>query len=136
MVAVLMLTKLGTNTTTRPLTPPRPLLYMDDKPEMKSMLCIERSGQECFRIVEAVTEECQDLGLLLELPEHLVRNVWKGSSDEHSMKCQNIISKWLEGKGKQPVTWRTFIDALKLIPLPRLASELESLLPKQSSWHI
>lgn len=118
---------------TRPHTPPSPRLSMDSKPEIKLMLSIKREGgQKALRIVDIVTEHCYNLGLLLDLPEYLVKKEWKISREEdHSVKCQNILSKWLEGQGKFPITWRTFIEALKDIPLPKLAYELESIL---SPW--
>ena len=37
-----------------------------------------------------------------------------------------ILSRWLQGKGKTPVSWRTLIDTLKTIKLSTLAENIES----------
>ena len=36
----------------------------------------------------------------------------------------NILSSWLQGGGKEPVTWATFINVLKQIGMSELAKEL------------
>lgn len=129
LAQVLVPSSSSSSKVTRPHTPPPPLLSMDGRPEMKLMLHIERGGgREDLCIVETVTADCYKLGLLLDLPEQLVRNEWKMSPEDSTMKCQNIISKWLEGQGRHPISWRIFIDTLKKVPLHRLAQELESLL--------
>ncbi|CAI8029369.1 hypothetical protein GBAR_LOCUS16689 [Geodia barretti] len=43
-----------------------------------------------------------------------------------------IMRRWLRGKGKQPVTWRTLTDSLKSIGLSPLASSIEHSLTSSS----
>ncbi|CAI7988819.1 hypothetical protein GBAR_LOCUS57, partial [Geodia barretti] len=43
-----------------------------------------------------------------------------------------VLSRWLRGKGKQPVTWRTLTDSLKSIGLSPLASSIEHSLTSSS----
>ena len=40
--------------------------------------------------------------------------------------CREILKQWLEGKGKQPVTWGTLIDVLDQIKLTELSSDIRS----------
>ena len=40
--------------------------------------------------------------------------------------CREIVKRWLEGKGKQPVTWGTLIDVLDQIELTELSSDIRS----------
>ena len=40
--------------------------------------------------------------------------------------CREIVKQWLEGKGKQPVTWCTLIDVLDQIELRVLSSDIRS----------
>ena len=44
-----------------------------------------------------------------------------------------IFKRWVRGKGKQPVTWRTLTDCLKTIGLSPLASSIELSLTSPSS---
>ena len=39
-----------------------------------------------------------------------------------------IVNLWLNGKGKQPITWETLIEVLKQIDLTVLASKIEDYL--------
>lgn len=39
---------------------------------------------------------------------------------------QEILSKWLRGMGKQPVTWSTLIEVLRDIDRNNLAKDIES----------
>lgn len=101
-------------------------LLMESKPEVKWMLNIElpRSKRN-IRIVDTVTADCKELGLMLDLPDYMVKNIWISHEEPHK-KCMNIIMKWIDGNGELPVTWRVFINALKKVPFPRLAKELET----------
>ena len=39
---------------------------------------------------------------------------------------KEILSKWLQGLGKQPVTWSKLIEVLRDIDLNSLANDIES----------
>ena len=38
---------------------------------------------------------------------------------------QEILQRWIQGKGRQPVQWSTLIDVLKKIELSPLAKNIE-----------
>ena len=37
-----------------------------------------------------------------------------------------ILQEWLEGRGKQPVSWRTLIEVLRDVELSKLAGDIEA----------
>ena len=39
---------------------------------------------------------------------------------------EEILEKWLVGKGKQPVTWATLVEVLRDIELSVLADDIEA----------
>ena len=41
---------------------------------------------------------------------------------------RKILTVWVQGGGKQPVTWKTLTDTLKVIGLIELASDIEQAL--------
>ena len=48
-----------------------------------------------------------------------------------------ILEEWLEGRGKQPVNWRTLIKVLHDVQLSNLASDIEAVKTRSSeetSW--
>ena len=51
--------------------------------------------------------------------------------DSHAIN-QEISKQWLQGKGKWPVTWATFLSVLKKMDMKDLAFKIESSLRGQS----
>lgn len=67
---------------------------IDDKPEMKQLLSLDRgSGRKPLRIVERVTANCDNLGLMLDLSADIVDILWRVSQEGPEKKCKNILSK-------------------------------------------
>ena len=60
---------------------------------------------------------CDDTGALC-------KSIANNSSDMTSIN-HNILSQWLQGKGKQPVQWSTIIDVLRGTEMNALAAALE-----------
>ena len=77
-------------------------------------------------IAQEVGEEYLQFGrVLLEDPEGtLTTSIAAGITDAPSIS-QEILSRWLQGKGKQPVQWSTLIDALRDIHMHDLATHIE-----------
>ena len=46
--------------------------------------------------------------------------------------CRTMFTRWLEGYGREPKTWRTLIIALKEANLSMLAEKLEKMFPNSS----
>ena len=42
-----------------------------------------------------------------------------------AINCE-ILQRWIQGSGKQPVTWETLVKVLKQVELKTLASQIES----------
>lgn len=76
------------------------LEMVDEKPEMEELL----------HVLESVTENCENWGLMLDLPDNELKIKGEVSRAE---KCKNILSSWLNGLGRYPVSWRSLFDALK-----------------------
>ena len=49
-------------------------------------------------------------------------------NDSYKDACQTALKEWLEGKGRNPVTWKTLISALKEAEFSEIASDLEYVL--------
>lgn len=124
-LVVALIIQLIRSETTRPLPEvPLILLSMDAKPEMKQLLYIDGNGHKPIRIVELVTKDCDDLGIMLDLSPAIVKIEWEVSQKEPVKKCKSILSKWLDGQGKNPISWRTLISTLEKMEYMRLAQEL------------
>ena len=83
-----------------------------------------------ININERVGSKYEPLGLMLledddgAIVDQIVSNCQRQSSDI----VNQIMKKWVRGGGKQPVTWKTLTDTLKVIGLTKLASDIEQAL--------
>ena len=102
---------------------------LSSKPKVGEMLLLKSiDSQSTIRIIEEVARHCNDLGYHLHLDTSSVQNIWEGSESIITKKCERTIIEWLEGKGKMPVTWETFVTALEDLRLMELSDELRQIL--------
>ena len=65
--------------------------------------------------------------LLLNDPNGVKVNAIEKKHHEEANEINlEILQKWAEGNGKQPVTWRTLVDVLCKIGLTILADEIKA----------
>ena len=93
------------------------------KPQLLDMIYLESiTGDEGINIIQEITRDCRKLGHILRLRKELVQNIWSTSPSEDG--CQQIIVKWQEGQGPEPVTWEAFIKALERLGRRQLSNKL------------
>ncbi|CAI8034468.1 hypothetical protein GBAR_LOCUS19398 [Geodia barretti] len=120
---------------TDPPSPSSPSSRMDEGPTLPELLSFPtHSAGEPINIITKVGVNYEMLGtLLLEdndgsiIPT--IRSQYQLDADSITME---IMRRWLRGKGKQPVTWKTLTDSLKSIGLSPLASSIEHSLTSSS----
>ena len=105
---------------------------LDSRPELNDMLVL-KCGDKFLTIIETVAAQCNTFGIMLGLPSPVVNTEWFVSGPHTQSKCQSIVERWLEGKGKKPVKWKTVIEALQIL-YPILVDDLDICL--HSNKHI
>ena len=99
------------------------------KPTYREMIVLNSNFKPDLRIIEQVAHACYKLGHVLGLRDELVHILWDESdSSRITDKCGRTIREWLRGQGTRPVTWHTFIQALKRLHLLELSHELTDIL--------
>ena len=72
--------------------------------------------------------------LLLQDPNGMrIRNMETKHLKNAEQINMEILQEWVNGSGKQPVTWHVLIDVLRDIGLSTLASEIAAI--KVSTWN-
>lgn len=103
------------------------LLYKGDKPTLQQLLAFP--GQEKkIKVHEQIGIKYYELGVFLLDDRNGVEVqaiALKHSNNADGIN-KEILSKWLQGMGKQPVTWRTLIEVLRYVDLNSLANDIES----------
>ena len=96
---------------------------LEDTPTLPKILFFETSEGKKVKILEEIGARYRDFGMLL------LDDQWGAITEYIALAKQNnvaeinreILSRWVEGEGKQPVTWATLIGVLKAIGRSGLA---------------
>lgn len=75
-------------------------------------------------VVPAVDGKWRELGTYLGIDAHVIRAVHadQGKAEDG---CMAVLSRWIDGAGKQPKTWTTVLEAMRLSGFMESAKELE-----------
>ena len=105
----------------------RHTLYTGEKPTLQQLLVFP-GPQKKIKVHEQIGIKYYELGAFLLDDD--TGAIVKAIAQEYSNNADNInkeiLSKWLQGMGKQPVTWNTLIEVLRDIDLNSLANDVES----------
>lgn len=74
-----------------------------------------------LEVVKEVSTDWEKLALALHLRGEIIR---EQSQFQAETACHNILQRWLNGEGRQPVTWGTLVDGLEDIGYGTLAGYL------------
>ena len=74
-----------------------------------------------FELVKEVSTDWEKLALAFHLRGEIIR---EQSQFQVEAACHNILQRWLNGEGRQPVTWGTLVDGLEDIGYGTLAGYL------------
>ena len=82
--------------------------------------------KDTIDITNEIGTDYEKFGVLLLGNANKVDNIKKSNQYQVKDIVVQIIKVWLKGSGKTPVTWETFVWALKESGLAVLASDIES----------
>ena len=83
-------------------------------------------------IINGIATKWKDVALRLYFEGHHIQIIDRDNHDQSCSACCAMFTRWLEGYGRKPKTWRTLIIALKEANLSTLARELEKMFPNSS----
>ena len=86
------------------------------------------SREKTIDIPEKISTEYREFGTLLLDDDDgaKVCNIVKEFRDNAKEINAEILRQWIQGKGKQPVTWRTLIEVLHCVGLITLAEDIRT----------
>ena len=91
--------------------------------------CVRFRGREKrINIPQEIGVKYHNFGLLLLEDDtgariHAIAHEHRDNAEQINTK---VLQQWINGRGKQPVTWKTLIEVLHDIELSRLAGEIEA----------
>jgi len=101
------------------------ILLTGDRPTLPQLMFLECPDGTIIRIIDRTSPNWNSLGLGLEFEGHVLQTINQNAFHQANRACQSLLQDWLEGKGKNPVTWETLIKALGKANFPQLVQELK-----------
>ena len=70
----------------------------------------------------------KDVALALHFEGHTIQNIQHDTRIQCMDACREMLQKWLDGEGSQPVTWKTLMNALDVAGFAPVMKDLQQIL--------
>ena len=104
------------------------ITHAGEKPTIQQLQAFPGPDKKKIRVHEQIGTKYTDLAVFLLGDDTRVKVetfAMKHSQDPDRINLE-ILSNWLQGLGKQPVTWRTLVQVLRDLDLKSVANDIES----------
>ena len=110
-------------------------ILLTSKPTLPELLILKTSSGSTANIVEQIGTHYSILGPLLLNDD--TGAVTSAITNQHHHNAyainQEILTRWLQGQGKTPVSWSTFTDVLKEVGLSELSQMIQDSLIRSTT---
>ena len=99
---------------------------LESKPTLREIISFKTSTGEMVNVLEEIGANYEDFGMLLLNDETgaVTGNITSFGRSIFDFKLK-IVKRWLQGQGKEPVTWSTLIDVMKELKCDVLAQTIK-----------
>ena len=97
---------------------------LDSTPKLHQLDLLEFSGKS-LKLIQRVTAKWEQIAIRLHFEGHMIDTIRKNCPQQAESACQSMLTKWLNGEGCQPISWRTLITVLNEANLLSVAQDLE-----------
>ena len=96
-----------------------------EQPSLHELLNFPTITGETVNIIDQVGTHYDNLGVILlnDSDESIVEAIVQDHRETAKI-TKEILKRWLRGKGKQPVAWKTLTDTLQTTGLTKLGSRI------------
>ena len=90
-------------------------------------------GSIVVNVIRAVAPSWETFALCLTMERNMI-DIWKRCTGPGEVEdaARKLFGHWLDGNGRQPISWRTLIQALCENDLPIIATKVEEILTGHS----
>lgn len=93
-------------------------------PKLHQLDFLERNGRT-VRVIKKIAAAWDEVALCLHFEASNISRIERDHHQQSVQASRAVFSEWLEGRGRQPITWQTLIMALKEAELQTVSSDLE-----------
>ena len=95
-------------------------------PKLHQLHLLERHGKR-VKVIDMVAAEWDSVALRLHFESYDISRIERDHPQQCVQASITLFTEWIKGKGRQPSSWHTLIEALKETRLQSVASDLESI---------
>ena len=103
---------------------------VDEMPKLHQLQHLSRDST-VVNVIKAVAPCWEKFTLYLKMERNMI-DIWKRDTDQVEDAARELFGHWLDGNGRQPVSWRILIQALHEAGLSITATDLEKILTGHS----
>ena len=105
---------------------------IDDVPKLHQLEYLKHHSL-IIKTIDRVAAKWKRVALSLHFEDHCIEVIEKDCPCQSVSACCTMFTRWLEGQGRDPRTWRTLIVALEEANLHTIAQELRNIISVQFS---
>lgn len=101
---------------------------VDERPTLPKMIRFRTRSGATINVFHQIGTSYTDLGLILLNDDNgaIVKSIISQYQLNAVDITREIMTRWINGAGIEPVTWRTLTDTLRDIGLTQLASDIDN----------
>ena len=106
------------------------IAVLDEMPQLHQLQHLRRDNA-VVNVIREVVPSWEKIALYLTMDRNMI-DIWKSDADQVEDAIIKVFVHWLDGNGRQPISWKTLIQALHENDLPIIATEVEEILAGHS----
>jgi hypothetical protein len=100
---------------------------LNDSPKLHELDLI--SGDKCQKVqlIKELAAEWEKIAIRLHFESHHIKRIQRDNRSSEDC-CRSVFMDWLEGTGRQPISWKVMVEAVSEGGFSRVAKDLKSIL--------
>ena len=97
---------------------------LDSAPKLHQLDLLECSGKS-LKLIQSIAAKWEQIARRLYFDHHVIDIITKDCPQQAELACQSVLTRWLNGEGRQPISWMTLITVLDEADLSSIAEDLK-----------
>ena len=106
------------------------ITVLDEMPQLHQLQRLSRDN-DVINVIKAVAPSWEKFALYLTMDSNMI-DIWKRDAYQVEDAAMKLFDHWLKGNGRQPISWKTLIQALHENDLSIIATKVEEILTGHS----
>ena len=100
---------------------------LNDRPKLHELDLIEDKCQK-VKLIEQLAAKWEKLATRLHFEHHHIQKIKHDNPHSSEDCCRTVFMEWLDGRGRQPISWKVIIVAVSEAGFSSVAEDLTSIL--------